>query len=401
MTRVAITGAGCISAIGNGTAVFRESLFAGTSGIKPLSDAERRDLHFSTVAAVRDFHPKDWLTQAQAQLAGRSAAFAVAAARQALAQSLLCGHCPGDNIAVVLGCSTGERTVEEPAVARLYTDGARPHPLTVPRTMGSAGTSLVCMEHGFTGPAYTVSTACASAAHAMGQAFHMVRAGSVAAALAGGHEAPLTYGFLKAWDGLHVVSPGGCRPFSADRDGMTLGEGGAVFVLEAMDRAVARGAPVLAELVGFGMSSDASHMTQPHSSGSARAMRRALQDADASPDEVGYVNAHGTGTQANDRVEAEALHAVFGERAASLPVSSTKGLHGHAMGASGAMELLATVFAAREGRLPANAGLREVDAALALNGVLLENRRMQPHLALSNSFAFGGLNAVLALRPVP
>ncbi len=399
MHRVAVTGAGCITAIGNTVEDFRKSLFEGSSGIRPMLPEQRRDLHFAAVAAVQEFRSADWLTLAQAPLAERSSSFAIAAGRQAVTQAGLRQVYAGEDIAIILGCSTGGRSVEEPALAKLYTEGARSHPLTVPRTMANAGTSMISMEHGVTGPAYTVSTACASAAHAIGQAFHMVRSGSVAAAISGGHEAPLTWGFLKAWDGLHVVSPKGCRPFAADRDGMTLGEGSALFTLEAMDRAVARGAPVLGEIVGFGMSSDARHITQSHPSGPAAAMQRALLDARADPAEVDYINAHGTGTQVNDRVEAEALHLVFGERAQTLPVSSTKGLHGHAMGASGAMEFLATLLAFREGVLPANRGSAELDGTLRLDGVLLENRRLQSRLALSNSFAFGGLNAVLALRP--
>ncbi len=399
MNRVAVTGSGCITAIGHSVKEFRRSLFAGESGIRRMADEVRRDVHFQMLADVRDFRAADWLTLAQTPLAERSSAFAIAAGRQAVEQAGLRHGYTGDEIAVVLGCSTGGRTVEEPALAKLYTEGARTHPLTVPRSMANAGTSMISMEHGITGPAYTVSTACASAAHAVGQAFHMVRSGMVNAAITGGHEAPLTYGFLKAWDALHVVSPGGCRPFAADRDGMTLGEGSALFTLENMDRAVARGAPILGEIAGFGMSSDARHITQAHPSGPAAAMQRALLDARADPGDVDYINAHGTGTEVNDRVEAEALHLVFGERTSTLPVSSTKGLHGHAMGASGAMELLATLLALSEGILPRNCGSTEVDAALRLSGVLLENRRLQPRLALSNSFAFGGLNAVLALRP--
>ena len=399
MNRVVVTGAGCMTAIGQDVDSFQQSLFTGRSGIRPIADERADGVHFKTLAEVQDFKPADWLTAAQKQLAERSAAFAIAAGRQAMAQANLRGAYEGDDIALILGCSTGGRWAEEPQLQKLFTEGARTHPLTVPRTMANAGTGLLSMEHGITGPAYTVSTACASSAHAIGQAFHMVRSGSVAAAVTGGHEAPLTYGFLRAWDSLHVVSPAGCRPFAEDRDGMTLGEGAALFTLETLERAQERGAPILGEIVGFGMSSDARHMTQAHASGPAAAMRRALLDARVEADDVDYVNAHGTGTEVNDRVEAEALHDVFGERTATLAVSSTKGLHGHAVGASGAMELLGTLLALREGLLPANTGSENIDSALRLPGVLLENQRMQPRLALSNSFAFGGLNAVLAIKP--
>jgi 3-oxoacyl-[acyl-carrier-protein] synthase II/nodulation protein E len=402
MIRVVITGAGCITAIGQDAASFAENLFAGRSGIREMADRPA-DIHFTRTAVVEDFNQADWLTASQRPIAERSSAFAIAAARQAVQQSGLIAAHPCDSIAVIFGCSTGGRNSEEKEYEKVYTRGGRIHPLTVPRVMANAGTSLVTMEHGITGPAFTLTTACASGTHAIGLAFHMVRSGAVTAALTGAHEAPLTLTFLKGWDGLHVVSPTACRPFAADRDGMSLGEGAAVFAIEALDAAQARGAEILAEIVGFGMSSDAHHITQPNSAGSAAAMQRALQDAHATPAEVGYVNAHGTGTEANDRVEAEAIHWVFGERARKLPINSTKGLHGHAIGASGAMELLATALALQRNLLPANAGFAEtnavVDPALELEHVLLANEAASPSLALSNSFAFGGLNAVLAVRP--
>lgn len=398
MTRVVVTGLGCITPIGENVAAFGESLFAGRSGLHETSGWPGA-LRFSRIASVPGFCAADWLTASQKSIAGRSSAFAVAAARQAVDQARLLSTYPADRIAIVFGCSTSGRATDDQE-AKVYAPGGRIHPLTIPRIMASAGTSLVSMEYGITGPAYTVSTACASGAHAIGQAFHLVRSGAVQAALAGAHEAPLTWAFLKAWDGLRVVSPTSCRPFAADRDGMTLGEGAAIFVLETLDAAHARGAEPLVEIVGFGMSSDAHHITHPDPAGPAAAILRALADADATPADVGYVSAHGTGTEINDRVEAEALHRVFGERARTLPVSSTKGLHGHALGASGAMEFLATILALRASLLPANAPGAAIDPVLDLDDVLLCNRPARPALAVSSSFAFGGLNAVLALRPV-
>ena len=397
MKRVVLTGAGCITAIGQDVSTFCSNLFNGISGICDVENIAVGELHFTKVASVLGFKPTDWLLAAQTKLAERSAQFAIASARQALSASGLMKAYAGGDVAAIFGCSTGGRSAEEPETAKLYTQGGRVHPLTVPRSMASAGTSLVCIEHRITGPAYTVSTACASGAHALGQAFHMVRSGTVQAAIAGGHEAPLTFGFLKSWDSLHVVSPTSCRPFAADRDGMTLAEGAAMVTMEAMHAAEARGAPILAEIVGFGMSSDGHHMTQADPAGPAAAMSRALLDAHVAPAEVGYINAHGTGTDVNDRVEAEALHRVFGTAARNLPVSSTKGLHGHAMGASGAIELLATALALQRGVLP-GCGAAAVDEALDLHGVLRANRSVDTSLALSNSFAFGGLNAVIALR---
>ncbi len=401
MTRVVITGAGCVTAIGQDLASFEENLFAGRTGIREAPDRPQ-GLHFTRTAMVPDFREAEVLNANQRQIGERTSAFAVASARQALQQSGLIAAYPSDSIAVIFGCSTGGRTTEEQESRKLYTQGGRIHPLTVPRVMASAGTSLVTMEHGITGPAFTITTACSSGTHAIGLAFQMIRSGAVRAALTGAHEAPLTHVFLKAWDSLHVVSATACRPFAVDRDGMTLGEGAAVFAIETLDSAEARGAEILAEIAGFGMSSDAHHITQPTPAGPAAAMLRALEDAQAGPDAVDYINAHGTGTEANDRVEAEAIHRVFGQRARALPISSTKGLHGHAIGASGAMELLATVLAFRRNLLPANAGLAEtgaqVDPALDLDHVLVANEPTRANLALSSSFAFGGLNAVLAVR---
>jgi 3-oxoacyl-[acyl-carrier-protein] synthase II/nodulation protein E len=228
----------------------------------------------------------------------------------------------------------------------------------------------------------------------------------VSAAIAGGHEAPLTFGFLRAWDSMRVVSPTQCRPFSADRDGMTLGEGAAMLAIETIASAQARNATIYAEIVGFGFSADASHITQPLADGAANAMRQAIADASGSPDragslldQVGYISAHGTGTQVNDTTEAAAIHQVFGPRASQIPVSSTKSLHGHSIGASGALEALATIIGLKENLLPANAGVTEIDPAVNLDIILGSPREATPKLALSNSLAFGGLNAVLALRP--
>jgi nodulation protein E len=265
--------------------------------------------------------------------------------------------------------------------------------------MANAGASHVSIDLGITGPVLTISTACASGTHAIGMAFHMVRSGMVTAAVTGGHDAPLTFGFLRAWDSMRVVSPTLCRPFSADRDGMSLGEGAAMLTLETLESAQARNATIYAEIVGSGFSADAGHITQPLADGAASAMRQAIANANATPDEVGYINAHGTGTQLNDTTEAAAIHQVFGSLASQIPVSSTKSLHGHSIGASGAIEALATIIALKENLLPANTGVTVIDPAINLDIILGSPRKITPKLALSNSLAFGGLNAVLALRP--
>jgi nodulation protein E len=405
LKRVVITGLGCITPIGLTVPAFEQSLFAGHSGIAPFghlpeAGEDGNGLRFNQMASIVGFDPDQHLASGVITATNPTAQYAIVAAREAVRQSGLLEHHAPDDVAVILGCSTGGRSSEEAETAKLYYRNARVHPLTVTRTMASAGSSHISIDLGITGPVFTLSTACASATHAIGLAFQMVRSGMATAALTGGHEAPLTWGFLRAWDSIRVVSPTSCRPFSADRDGMTLGEGAAILAIESLDVALARNATIYGEIVGFGMSADATHITQPQSAGAAMAMRKALADAGAQPAQVGYINAHGTGTQANDSVEAAAIHETFGAHAPTIPVSSTKGLHGHAMGATGAIEALATVLAQHSGRLPANAGVTQIDPALNLDVILGEPREADPtrDLALSNSLAFGGLNAVVAFR---
>jgi 3-oxoacyl-[acyl-carrier-protein] synthase II/nodulation protein E len=403
VNRVVITGLGCVTPIGSGVSDFRESLFAGKTGISPIvnvPDTPDGDpgVRYKQAAQVLDFDPAQHLDSGVISATNRNTHFAIVAARQAAQQAELTKyHAPGD-IAIIMGCACGGRSSEEHEVKGLYTRNARAHPLTIVRTMSSAGASNISIDLKITGPTLDISTACASSTHAIGLAFHMVRSGMSTAAICGGHEAPLSWGFYRAWDSMRVVSPTQCRPYAADRDGMSLGEGAAMLVLETLESAQARNATIYGEIVGFGMSADANHITNPQAEGAAAAMRKALADANASPEEVGYINAHGTGTQANDATEAAAIHQVFGSRASQIPLSSTKSLHGHAIGASGALEALATVLALQEGRLPHTAGVITPDASLNVDVIVNEPRPTGPTLALSNSLAFGGLNAVIALR---
>lgn len=403
MNRVVITGLGCITPIGSTVATFRDSLFAGTTGISPIVNVPDTPngspgVRYTQSAQIFDFDPDQHLTSGVITSTNRNTQFAIVTARQAVQQAeLLKHHAPGD-IAIIMGCACGGRSSEEADLAKLYTRDARAHPLTIIRTMSSAGASNISIDLGITGPSLDISTACASSTHAIGLAFHMVRSGMVTAALTGGHEAPLSFGFYRAWDSMRVVSPTRCRPFSANRDGMTIGEGAAIFVIETLESAQARNAPIYAEIVGFGMSADASHITQPLADGAATAMRKALADGNISPDQVTYINAHGTGTQANDATEAAAIHQVFGSRASQIPVSSTKSLHGHSIGATGAIEALATILALKENLLPFTAGVAEADPTLDLDVILNTPRAASQQVALSNSLAFGGLNAVIALR---
>jgi len=418
MQRVVITGLGCMTPIGNSIESLWGSLEAGQTGIRPhLPDDGQPDsiLRYKNTAQIRDLDISA-LSQTQRATSERCSQLGLLAARQAAAQSHLVEHHDPTRTAIIFGCSTNGRHAEEPEVARVHRDNGRVHPLSVPRSMASNGVSQVAMDMGITGPAFTVSTACASGAHAIGLAFHMIRSGMAPAALAGAHESPLTRTFLRAWDSMRVVSPTACRPFSADRDGMTLAEGAAVLALESLASAKARNAPIFAEILGFGMSADAHHITQPRPDGPIQAIHACLEDAartlhatdqpgDASSlrDQMGYINAHGTATQANDAAEAAALHAVFGPRTERIPLSSTKGFYGHSLGASSAIEVLITALAVHHCRLPFTAGTSECDPALKLDLIVDKPRKVEsgaPIIALSNALAFGGLNAILCLRSV-
>ena len=415
MIRVVVTGLGCITPIGNSVETFRDSLYAGRTGIAPFDPnflgalSPDPGLRFKTTAKVRDFdpvhNPAQHLTSGVIVSSDSSAQFGIVAARQAAAESGLLQHHDLTQIAIVTGCACGGRAADEDANRHLYTRNARVPPTAILRTMASSGTSNIAIEMGVSGPVLNISTACASGTHAIGLAFQMVRSGMAPAAIAGGYEAALTFGFLRAWDSMRVVSPTSCRPFAVDRDGMTLGEGAAMMTIEPLDAALARGAHIYAEIVGFGMSADAHHITQPRAEGAAEAIRRALNDAAQSGVEdpasrVGYINAHGTGTPTNDAVEAAAIHQALGEFAPRIPVGATKSLTGHSIGAAGAIEALATILALDAASLPYTAGVGEVDPTLNLDIITGESRLLdsQRDLALSNSLAFGGLNAVLAFR---
>jgi nodulation protein E len=400
MRRVAITGVGAICALGRNAAEFAESLRQGRSGIGPIQSAGCSQLRFQNGAEVSEYSHQPYFEDRRADFMDRFAQFAVIAAREAVA-------CAGvewtpamrENAAIVTGSCVGGQNAQDAGFTEVYKLGhSRVHPLTIPRTMANAGASHISMEFGITGPSFTISTACSSAGHAIGQALWMVRTGATDLAITGGSEAPFSFGILKAWEAMRVVSPDTCRPFSKDRHGMILGEGAAMFVLEPLDAARARGARIHAEIVGVGMSADACHITQPSVDGAARAMRAALRDAGLAPEQIAYINAHGTATQANDIAETAAIRAVFGPHAGGLAVSSTKSMHGHALGAAAALECLATVTALRDGTLPPTANFNQPDPDCDLDVIPNQARAAQVEYALSNSFAFGGLNAVLALR---
>lgn len=400
MRRVAITGLGAFCAIGRNTADFWASLAAGQSGIHPIQCVDMSDVRFKNGAEISDYTYSPYFSAKQSDVIDRFAQFALIAAREAIAQAHIeWTDTLRESTVIVTGSCTGGQLTEDIGFWDLYgLKKTRVNPVTIPRTMSNAGASFISMKYGITGPAWTVSTACSSSAHAIGQAFWMVRNGQSELAITGGSEAPFSYAFLKAWEAMRVVSPDTCRPFSLDRSGMVLGEGAAMLVLEPMDAARARGATIFGEICGFGMSSDASHITVPSPAGAARALRVALRDAAIDPHQVGYVNAHGTATRVNDTSETQALREVFGTHLDHLPVSSTKSMHGHTLGAAGAIEAVATVCAIRHGVLPPTANFSERDPDCNLDPIPNLARPAAVGYALSNSFAFGGLNAVLAFR---
>ena len=402
MRRVVVTGIGVLCACGNRREEFREALRHGRSGIGQIDSSVVGDLRFRQGGVLREFNIADHMDPRQADMLDRFAQLAVVAAREAVEHSGI-RWTPElrDTAAIITGSCVGGQTTEDQGFYDVYKLGKpRVHPMTIPKTMANGGASAISLEFGITGPVFTIATACASSAHAIGQAVSLVRSGMTELAITGGSEAPFSYGILKAWEAMRVVSPTVCRPFSKDRSGMILGEGAAMLVIESLEHALARGATPLVEIVGIGMSSDAHHITQPSAEGAASAMRRALADAGLAPPDIQYVNAHGTGTTVNDVTETRALHLAFGDHAAKLAVSSTKAMHGHTLGAAGALETAATILAMSDGFLPATINYNEPDPTCDLDYIPNQPRAREVECAISSSFAFGGLNAVIALRRI-
>jgi nodulation protein E len=400
VNRVAVTGLGLVCALGNTVSESWDRFVAGECRVLPLCDGGDPPYKFQFGAQACGFDPARHFSEKDLVMLERFAQLAAVAAREAVTQSAI--HFDDDlrdRVAIITGSSVGGQFSEEEGYRRLYKENnPRVAPLTIPRTMSNAGASRISLELGITGPAYTVSTACSSSNHALGQAFWMIRNGQVIAAIAGGSEAVFAEGLLRAWEAMRVVSPEVCRPFSADRRGLSLGEGAGMLVLENWDYAKARGAQIIGEITGFGMSSDAHHITQPCVDGPVKAMAWALLDACVRPEQIGYVNAHGTGTQANDSTETEAIRQVFGSHADNLLVSSTKSMHGHTLGAAGAVEAIATLLTLKHGLVPPTVNYTTPDPACNLDVVPNQARAAELEMAISNTFAFGGLNATLVFR---
>ena len=412
MRRVVITGLGVVTATGCTIADFFAQLLegrAGTRRIQNLEPALAEQLNCKIAAEVLCFDPSQHFDAKELDQLDRFSQFAVVAAKQALEDAGRGEFSEEEQnrLGVCVGTAYGGIETLDSSYFSLYRKNAsRLSPLVLPRLMYNAAACQVSMRFRARGPTLAPSTACSSGAHAIGEAMRFIQHGQADWMLAGGSDAPITYGVIRAWEAMRVLAPENgdaaraCRPFSADRRGIVIGEGAAVLLLEEYEAARKRGARIYAELAGYGANSDASHITQPSVEGPARAMQLALDDAGLNPDEVDYINAHGTATRVNDVVETRAIKQVFGARAGKIPVSSTKSMHGHVMGASGAIELVATVEALRRGVLPPTANYSKPDPDCDLDYVPNQAREQKVRAALSNSFAFGGLNAVLVVKQV-
>lgn len=402
MKRVVITGAGTINPLGHSVDATLGAMREGRCGIGPLDIRDVDRLTIQIGGQVRGYDADAHFNRQQQALYDRFTQFTLMAAKEALTQAGLefTGQLAAE-AGVVLGTAGGGVNTWDDNYRAVYEEKKnRVHPFVVPKLMNNAAASHVSMEWNLKGPTFSVATACASSNHAMGQAFNLVRSGASRVMVTGGSESMLTFGGVKAWEGLRVMSRDACRPFSANRNGMVQGEGAAVFVFEELEHAKSRGAEILAEVAGFSMTSDAADIVMPSKQGAARAIAGALRDARLNPDEVCYINAHGTGTLANDKTECAAVADVFGHHADSLMISSTKSMHGHLIGGTGAVELLACIMALRDGIIAPTIGYEEPDPECALDVVPNVAREATVGAVLSNAFAFGGLNAVLALRKI-
>jgi len=397
ISRVAITGLGIISPFGRGRDAALNAMRTSRSGIRRIESIDTSALNCrmggEVPAGAHEGTFKGF---------DRFSRFALIAAQEAVEQAKIAGAVEPSRFGVIIGTGLGGCETLDAGFRRVYKDGQpRVPPTTIPWSMYNAAASAVSTHFGAKGVAYSPVSACASSAHAIGQAFEAIRSGQADAILAGGADAPLTFGIILAWESMRVLSvdndhpEAAARPFSADRKGLVLAEGAAVLVLESLDHAEKRGASILGEVVGFGITSDAGHLTDPSADGAARAIKLAIGG-----EEIDYINAHGTGTRANDVTETAAIKAVFGDRAYRIPVSSTKSMHGHAMGASGSIEIVSSLLALNEGVVPPTINLNTPDPACDLDYVPNRAREGRVRTFLSNSFGFGGMNGVVAVRTI-
>ena len=406
MRRVVVTGIGVFASTGKNTESFFETLVQGRSAIRRIQQFDPAALSVQIAAEIPDYDPLQYFPPKRLDLLDRFSQFGLLAAKEAMDSSgIQLRDEERPRFGVVTGTGMGGASTFESGYFKLFAEQAtRLHPFTIPKIMHNAATSQICMEFGAQGPSLTTATACSSSGHAIGEAFHMIKFGLTDLMLTGGSEAPLTFGMIRSWESVRVLATGNadprkaCRPFSADREGLVMGEGAAMLLLEELEHAKRRGARIYGEISGFGMSSDASHITQPSIDGPARAVRMALAEAMVNPEEVDYINAHGTGTRVNDVTETQVIKEVFRDHARKVAISSTKSMHGHVMGSTGAIELAATIQAVDRGVIPPTANYTQPDPECDLDYVPNQAREKPVCIAISNSFAFGGLNAVLLVR---
>jgi beta-ketoacyl-acyl-carrier-protein synthase II len=404
--RVVITGVGVFASVGKDSESFFKNLLEARSAVRRICQFDPSSLSVQIAAEVPDYNPADYFPAKRLDLLDRFSQFGLLAAQEAMKSSgIEVSEEERPRFGVVSGTGmAGVNTLDNGYFSLYANQATRLHPFTIPRMMHNAATSQICMEFGAQGPSFTTATACSSAGHAIGEAFHLIKYGRADIMLTGGCEAPITYGMIRAWESVRVLATGNgdpsraCRPFSADREGFVMGEGAALLLLEELEHAKKRGARILAEISGYGLSSDAGHITQPSVDGPARAVRMALEEAGVAVDEVDYINAHGTGTRLNDATETQVIKRVFGEQARKLAISSTKSMHGHTMGATGAIELAAAIMATERDVIPPTANYTCPDPECDLDYVPNQAREIPVRVAVSNSFAFGGLNAVLLVR---
>ena len=402
--RVAVTGIGVMSSLGNSEQAFFEALRNGSSGIRRI-DAPFAGRLANRIAAPVDFDAASHFPPPKLRMLDRFSQLALLAAQQAMAgANLQLDASERSRAGVFIGTGMGGGHTTDDGYQALYANGAtRLPPFTVLMAMQNAAAAWIGIEHGFNGPNLTFSTACSSSAVAIGEACRRIRDGEADVVLAGGSEAPLNFGTLKAWEALRTLASedaqdpaASCKPFSRDRTGMVLGEGAAMLVLEDWERAQRRGARIRGELLGYGLCTDNDHITRPTAQGQARAMQLALESAGLPAHAIGHINAHGTGTVANDAVETAAIKQVFGAHAPDLPISATKSMHGHLLGAGAALELVATLLALEHATLPPTINLVQPDPECDLDYISEGARHVTGiDVAMSNSFAFGGTNAVL------
>lgn len=400
MPRVAITGQGTVNPLGKSVPETHKAFQDGKCGISQLEMQDIERLSVKIGGQIKGYDPEEHFSRQEISLYDRYTQLALLAAKEALDNSGITfdGEL-SEKSGVVIGTAGGGLTTQDNSYRSVYEERKnRVHPFVVPRLMNNAAASNVSMVHNLRGPTFSVATACASSNHAIGVAYQMIKGGITKCMVAGGSECMICFGGIKVWESLRVMSSETCRPFSKNRKGMVLGEGAAIFVLEDLEHAKGRGANIIAEIVGFSMTSDAKDIVAPSREGPSRAIRGAMEDAQILPEEIQYINSHGTGTTINDRVETAVIRDVFKYHADKLMISSTKSMHGHLIGSTGAVELLACTLALQEGVIAPTISYEEFDPECDLDVVPNTARDAKVSATVSNAFAFGGLNAVLVLK---